>query len=654
MALPSERSEPICRACGQQNPADAHFCFACGAGLETPRAVAEERKVVSVLFVDLVGFTERAERLDPEQVQALLAPYWERVREELGRHSGTVEKFVGDAVMALFGAPIAHEDDAERAVRAALAIRDWAREEPGFAVRIGVTTGEVLVRLHARPAAGEGMAVGDVVNTCARLQEAAPVNGVLVDTSTYEATKDVVDYQQAEPVLARGKASPVQGWELQTARRRIARPRARTPFVGRRTQLELLRGLFRRVVDERSPQLVTIVGPPGIGKTRLVDELHHALACEPALEWLHGRALPYGEGMTLSALAEIVKRYVGILETDPPLRAAEKLAHTTRRLLADADEAQAVESHLRALVGLPGTPNVAPDNRVESFAGWRRLFEAIADRRPLVLVLEDLQWADDAMLEFIDHVVEWSATHPILVLCTARPELLDRRATWGGGKSNALTLSLPPLTDDETGALLGALLERNPADVEPGLRRRTGGNPLYAEQFARMIAERGCDDPSLPRTVQAVIGARLDVLAPEEKQLVEDAAVAGSVFWPGAVAAIGGLSRTDVEGLLHRLERKDLVARRHESTVEHEPEYAFRHVLVSDVAYTRITHCARAEKHRRAAEWLEAVGRPEDHAETLAYHYVHALDAARAGGAPTVELELRARLALRQIGRAHV
>jgi class 3 adenylate cyclase/tetratricopeptide (TPR) repeat protein len=629
-------------ACGQANPAGARFCLACGEPLGRIPAVAEERKVVSVLFVDLVGFTSRAEQLDPEDVHSLLEPYWEHVRDELERHSGTVEKFVGDAVVALFGAPAAHEDDAERAVRAGLAIRDWARRSADVDVRVGIATGEALVRLGARPDSGEVVAIGDVVNTAARLEQAAPVDGVLVDQATHEATREAIELTPAAAVEAKGKRRPVQAWHAIGVRRDAASSRHESPFVGRATELELLRGILRRVVAEGTPQLVTIVGPPGIGKTRIVRELRRGADAE----WLEGRALPYGDGTTLWALAQVVKRYVGILESDSPERAASKVIDTARSLL-DASEVDAVAERVRALVGLAGSGPFAPDRRAESFSAWRRLFEEIARRGPLVLLFEDLQWADDTLLEFLDHLLEWASGHPILVLCTGRPELLREHPAWGSGKPNALTLTLPPLTDGETAGLLGTLLGRDAAEVATELRDQTGGNPLYVEQFARMLAEGG-EHELLPRTVEAVIGARIDELPAGEKRVLEDAAVAGSIFWPGAVAAIGQLDRVEVEALLHELERSELVVRRHRSTIEAEPEHAFRHGLVCDVAYARIPRAARVEKHRRAAEWLESVARPQDHAETLAHHYVRALEAARAGKLDTAALEQRTRLALRQ------
>ena len=464
-----------------------------------------ERKVVTVLFADLVGFTSRAESLDPEDVDAILRPYHDHLRSELERHGGTVEKFIGDAVMALFGAPTAHEDDPERAVRAALAIRDWAREEGALELRVGVTTGEALVSLGARPSEGEGMAAGDVVNTAARLQSAAGVNGILVDETTYRATRDWISYGTAEPVDAKGKAEPVAVWEATEARSRFGADvvQAGAPLVGRRRELDLLAGALGRAREERSPQLVTLVGVPGIGKSRLVYELYAQVDAEEELtNWRQGRSLPYGEGLTYWALAEMAKAQAGILETDGPQEAEAKLAEMVGDLVSDGAE-QLLES-LRPLVGLARDGEPGGD-RSARFAAWRRLFEALAERRPTVLVFEDLHWADDDLLDFVDHLVDWAVGVPLLVVCTARPELLDRRPGWGGGKPNALTLSISPLSDDDTARLLAELLERSvlSAETQASLLARAGGNPLYAEQFARLLAETGSDDLRVPRTSRA-------------------------------------------------------------------------------------------------------------------------------------------------------
>jgi class 3 adenylate cyclase len=615
----------LCPVCSQENQEIARFCHACGAALtsEPPR---EERKVVSVLFADLVGFTSRAEQLDPEDVRALLAPYWERLRSELDRFGGTVEKFIGDAVMALFGAPVAHEDDPERAVRAALAIRDWAREEDGLQVRIAVNTGEVLVLLGARPAEGEGMAAGDVVNTAARLQAAAPVNGVLVGGPTYRATRDVIEYVEREPVQAKGKAEPVRVWEAVEARSRFGsdvEQRTLLPLVGRRRELETLLGALERARRDREPQLVTLVGVPGIGKSRLVAELFANLGGELTF-WRQGRALPYGEGVSFWALTEMVKAQAGIRENDSETEAEAKLRASVEALIPD-DEREWVLEHLLPLLGLASD---AP-RYGDSFPAWRRYFEGLAEQRMLVLVFEDLHWADEGLLDFVDHLVEWAGGVPLLVLGTARPELLDRRPGWGGGKLNAATLALTPLADDEAAQIIQGVLEQSvlPAETQRALLERAGGNPLYAEQFARLYLERGSsEDLPLPETVHGIVAARLDGLAPEEKQLVQNASVLGKVFWAGAAALLCGLDDASLSVGLHGLERKGLVRRERRSAVAGEDEYAFRHVLIRDVAYGQIPRAERAERHLRAADWIEELGRPDDHAELLAHHLEAALE----------------------------
>jgi class 3 adenylate cyclase len=635
-----------CPSCGHENEAEARFCSRCGTPLDTARPPARaERKVLTVLFADLVGFTSRAERLDPEDVQAVLAPYHARLREELERWGGTVEKFIGDAVMALFGAPVAREDDAERAVRAAVAIRDWVAEEGQLQVRIGVNTGEALVNLAARPEAGEGMAAGDVINTAARLQAAAPANGILVGESTYRATGEAIDYRGHAAVEAKGKDEPVPVWEAVQARARFGvdlAPGARTPLVGRERELDQLTDALERVRQRRAPELVTLVGVPGIGKSRLVGELFASVERGGELtHWRQGRSLPYGEGVSYWALAEMVKAQTGILETDGEGDVEAKLARAVEQLVPE--DADWVRSRLRPLVGQ--ADEAAAGSQEESFAAWRRFLEALAEQRPLVLVFEDLQWADDGLLDFVEHLAEWVQDVPLLIVCTARPELLERRPAWGGGKVNAATLSLPPLSADETARLLSALADRPLLDAETqsALLERAGGNPLYAEQYVRMLAERRGDEGlPLPESIHGIIAARLDSLAPSEKALLQDAAVVGKVFWLGVLGA------TEVQ--LHALRQKEFVQRARRSSVEGETEYAFRHVLVRDVAYGQIPRALRAEKHVRTARWIESLGRPEDHAEMVAHHYVSALELSRAAGRDDEELRDRTRAALRDAG----
>jgi class 3 adenylate cyclase/tetratricopeptide (TPR) repeat protein len=642
----------VCPSCGQENPEGFRLCGMCGAALTAEREVREERKVVTVFFCDLVGSTARAEGLDPEDVRALLSRYHSRVRAELERHGGTVEKFIGDAVMALFGAPVAHEDDPERAVRAAIAIRDFARAE-GTELRVGITTGEVLVALGARPSEGEGMASGDVVNTAARLQTAAPVNGILVDAVTYRATRNVITYRERPPVEAKGKAAPVPVSEALEATSRFGVDvvhQARAQLVGRERELSILRDALDRARYERIPQLVTLVGVPGMGKSRLVYELSRIADADPELiTWRQGRCLAYGDGVAFWALAEVVKAQAGILEGDSEAEAAEKLRGAVEDVLTDPTDARWVESHLRPLVGLETEAGLGGDRRGEAFAAWRRFLEVLAEQHALVLVLEDLHWADEGLLDFVDELIDWLSGVRLLVVCSARPELLERRPGWGGGKLNASTLGLSPLSQEQTAVLISNVLERSllPAEIQQALLERAEGNPLYAEQFAQLYLERGsAEDLPLPETLQGIVAARLDGLSPEAKALLQDAAVIGKVFWIGALRK----DEREATQLLHGLERKGFLTRQRRSSVGSEGEWAFTHMLLRDVAYGQIPRGSRAHKHRQTAEWIESLGRSDDHAELLAYHWSSALELARAAGQNADDLATPTRLALRAAG----
>jgi class 3 adenylate cyclase/tetratricopeptide (TPR) repeat protein len=668
---------PACANCGQENPDVARFCLACGAPMAEREAAREERKVVTVLFADLVGFTSRAEQLDPEDVRAMLSPYYARLRSELERRGGTVEKFIGDAVMALFGAPVAHEDDPERAVRAALAIRDGIAElneaDPRLElqVRIAVNTGEALIALGAQPSEGEGMASGDVVNTAARLQASAPVNGILVGETTHRATERTIQYRDAPLVTAKGKAASVKVWEALEPRARYGVDiglRGRVPLVGREQELDVLLDALARVRTETASQLVTLVGVPGIGKSRLVVELSAIIDEQPELIfWRQGRSLPYGEGVTFWALAEIVKAQAGILETDSAEVAVRKLGQTVEDVVADEAEADWIESQLRPLVGLEDEAHLGADRQAEAFGAWRRFFEHLAEKSPLVLVFEDLHWADDGLLDFVDDLVEWASGVPLLVVCIARPELLTRRPGWGGGKPNATTLSLSPLSRDETARLVAALLEQAvlPAELQAALLERAEGNALYAEEYVRMLQDRGflrrengtwrieqTEDLPLPESVQGIVAARLDALSLEEKTLVQDAAVIGKVFWIGAAAAVGDQPRGAIEERLHALSRKEFVRRERRSSVAGEEQFTFLHVLVRDVAYGQIPRGSRSAKHRAAAHWITSLStdRSEDRAEMLAHHYLSALELARAAGEDTGGFAEPARMAFREAG----
>ena len=563
---------------------------------------------MTVLFADLVGFTSRAEQLDPEDVRAVLAPYWERLRGELERYGGTVEKFIGDAVMALFGAPVAHEDDPERAVRAALAIRDWARDEADVQVRIAVNTGEALVLLGARPSEGEGMVAGDVVNTAARLQSSAPVNGVLVGETTYRATRDAIQYEERAPVVAKGKTEALLVWEAIEPRSRFGmdlEQRATLPLVGRTRELAAILAAFERARESLEPQLVTLVGVPGIGKIAARrgavparrraarPRLVAARACAPVRRrrQLLGRRRD-GEGTGRDSGKRL------------PRRRSREAAGEPRRRRGRGD----ARGSMQTLVPLIGSEDGGGQNQNETFTAWRRYFESLAEQRPLVLVFEDLHWADDGLLDFVDHLVEWSTGVPLLVLGTARPELLDRRPGWGGGKLNSTTIALSPLADDEAAQIFAQVLERAllPADTQAALLERAGGNPLYAEQFARLYVERGsAEDLPLPETIQGIIAARLDGLTADEKRLLQAAAVLGKVFWSGGAAALVAFDGARTEATLHALERKGLIRRERRSAVSGEAEYAFRHVLARDVAYGQIPRAARESEHLRAAAWIE-------------------------------------------------
>jgi class 3 adenylate cyclase len=654
----------VCLSCKRENPDDARFCAGCASplGVETAPAAREERKVVTVVFADLVGSTARAERLDPEDVRAILAPYHERLRRELERRGGTVEKFIGDAVVGVFGAPVAHEDDPERAVRAALAIQEAIAElneaDPALEleVRIGVNTGEALVNVGARPELGEAMVAGDVINTGARLQSSAPPGGVLVGDVTHRATSRAIEYREAEPIEARGKAEPLMAWLALAPRSRFGVDvfqAGRAPLVGREGELDLLAASLSRARGESEPQLVTLVGVPGIGKSRLVYELSRIVDEDRELiTWRQGRSLPYGEGVAYWALGEIVKAQTGILESDDATDAGEKLAVSVGDVLAQP-EAEWVERHLRPLVGLGGEAEVGEAQQAEIFAAWRRFFEALTERGPVVLVFEDLQWADDGLLEFVDGLVERVTGVPLLVVCSTRPELLERRSDWGGGKRNALTISLAPLSDEDTARLIGVLLDRPvlPAEEQALLLQRAGGNPLYAEEYARML-EVGPTLADVPETLQGVVVARIDALPAEEKELLQQAAVLGKVFWTDALAAASGVEPWAIEERLHALERKEFVRREHRSAVAGAKQYAFVHALVRDGAYGQMPRAVRARAHERVAGWIDSLpaDRAEDRAEMLAHHLVQAVEYGRAAGVHVAPLLPKAARALKDAG----
>jgi len=661
-----------------------------------------ERKLVSVLFAEVdEPAGEEAER-DPEDVSTMLNRRLQRVRAEVESFGGTVEHAVGGITMAVFGVPHTREDDPERAVRAALAIRD-AFDGDGVEVRIAVTTGEALVT------AGTSVA-GDSVATCARLQQAAPAGTVLVSEATGRTTERSISYGPASLLSLAGRAKPMAVWSALEPRNRTgldALAAGPVPLVGRDRELGLLLECYRRARAERRPRLVTLVGPPGIGKTRLVAELGRTLDADSDLvTWRQGRSPPYGEGITYWALAEIVKAEAGILENDTADRVERRLARMVEHALADEPTAAPrIADHLRWLVGDGGNASVQVRRREEAFAAWRHFLHGLAARRPLVLVLEDLHWADDALLDFLEELLEPASGRaepvPLLVVVTARPELLQRRPGWGGTRPGGVT-ELAPLSEADTGRLLEALLShhRLPESVGPALLAAAGGNPLFAEEYVRMLRDRNPlpapepERPSggphldrvgpelpLPESVHAIIAARLDALPAEEKAALQDLAVLGRVGWVGALAAVSDRDRADVEACLERLHDKEFLYRAGRSSTAGEREYGFRHVLVRDVAYGQIPRAERASKHRRAAAWLESLGpdpvdrrgpdglggRPltsrgrdadppqaqrgrAGQSELLAHHYGQALALASAAGEDTGDLPERARLALRDAG----
>jgi class 3 adenylate cyclase len=664
-----------CRTCGAESPDRYRFCGACGAPLDGV-GVVEERKVVSVLFVDLVDFTRRSHAADPEDVRASLTLYFSRLKREIERYGGTVEKFIGDAVVAVFGVPSAHEDDAERAVRAALRIMEAieemneAKPDLDLAARAAVDTGEVVVALGGTRSTEQGI-VGNVMNTTARMQSAAPPGAVVVGEATYRSTVHFIHYEQLEPALLKGKPDPVPMWRALSARSRygVDVGRSATPFVGRDFELAALDNAFDRVVRDRTLQLVTIVGEPGVGKTRLVAEFFTRVDNRNELVyWRQGRSLSYGDGISLWPLSEVVKAHAGILETDSATEARDKLAVAVAAVVDDAVDRDWLVARLGPLVGVEKPESVEAVDRQESFTAWTRFLEAVALRTPLVIVFEDLHWAGDTVLDFLDHLMEWAATAPLLLVCTARPELYEHRRGWGGGKHNSQTISLAPLSDEDSARLVDALVSRGALSqsLQGALLERAGGNPLYAEEFVRMLRDRGllqshpsdrapegAVDIPLPDSIHALIAARLDTLSLEHKALLHDASVLGKVFWVGALSEMAHSNEPSVVASLQELAGKEFVRRHRYSSIADQQEYSFRHGLIKDVAYAQIPRGGKALKHTAAAGWIEQIAgtRVRDHAELIAYHYHRSYQlAAREEGTELDDLRAVARQALVRAG----
>ncbi len=630
-----------CGSCGTANPNGFRFCGACGAPLpgapqsvEPEPRVPGERKVITVLMCDLVGSTELGERLDPEDVDRLLREYHGLARRRIESHGGTLEKFIGDAVVGIFGAPVSHEDDAERAVRAALrVIEDVGRADLGLHVRVGVSTGEALVRVGIDPASGEGLATGDCLNVAARLQAAAPADGVVVSGATRRATATAITYEPLAPLVAKGKTQPLEMWH---ATGTMARPShglepETTPFVGRAFELEALVRLLERSWTNTSFEAVTIVADPGLGKSRLVRELARRVDALPDLvTWRVGRCLPYGDEVGFWALSEIVAAQAGILETDDQVALSAKLDVALTE--TDPSLRRWMRDRLAPLVGLETTAE--PPQQEEAFTAWRRFLESIARRRPLVLVFEDIHWADEGLVAFLRHLPAHAAGLPITLIVTARPELEERHPAWLARARRSTVLSLDALPDRDLAALVEAILPGASPQTTAAVLGRAAGSPLYAEQLATMLREGSgsLDESAVPPTLVALLASRIDALPRAVKPALLDASVVGRTFWSGAVAALGRRARADVEPFLADLARHDLVRPVHPSSMADEQEYTFVHALVRDVAFSELPRSARLAKHRAAAGWIaeRSGGARGRTAELVAAHLEQALGLALA------------------------
>ncbi len=649
--------DQACSSCGASLAADARFCPRCGTATGAPVApeaadsaeTDRERKVATMVFADLVGFTSLNESSDPELVQALVTRAFDRLSAEVVRYEGTVEKFAGDAMLAVFGVPATHEDDAERAVRAALemqaAMGELATElraegRPELALRIGVETGEVLVDLGRAQGERDRIVTGDAVNIAARLQQIALPGAIAVGPFAYAATREVVEYEELAPAALKGKALPVAAWRAVAvkARRGGVRPSLgiEAPLIGRDEEIALIKETVRRTVADGRPHLVTVIGSAGVGKSRLTWELEKYLDGLPdTYYWRKGRCLAYAQA-SYSALADAIKADAKILDDDAPATAAAKLAARLEELggAADSELMQAIE----ALLALGPATEMGRD---QLFDAWRRYLELLAGQNPLVLVQEDIHWADVGLLDFIEYLARW-AEGPIVILCLARHELLELRPAWGGGMPNVASIVLEPLDAAESAQLVDALLAGGlPSPLRDRVVTLADGNPLFTEELVRMFVDRGVlrfgdghwqlarpvDEVEIPGSIHAVLAARLDGLPAAEKRAAQNAAVVGRIFWD---ALIGHLSRqgTSATGeVLRRLRVKELVVPRQPSALAGASEFGFRHVLIRDVAYDSLPKRDRAAKHLDVARWAEETlaDRQDEMVELLAAHYLAAL-----------------------------
>jgi class 3 adenylate cyclase/tetratricopeptide (TPR) repeat protein len=619
-----------CPSCGRENTSDARFCSACGSPLE---AVPAARKTVTILFSDVVGSTTLGERLDPEATRLAMSRYFEAMRAVIERHGGMVEKFAGDAVMAVFGIPQLHEDDALRAVRTAVAMQETAERvndelERELRIRIasrtGVNTGEVVT------GAGQTLATGDAVNVAARLEQAAPVGEILLGADTYAAVRDAV---RAEPVGSldlKGKSAPVEAWRLVELADEVPAfmQRIDAPFVGRGRELARLEQALERSVSERRCELTTIVGVPGIGKSRLARELvQHATKHRVVV----GRCLSYGEGITFWPLVEIVRQLPSLEE-----------------VLVGDEEAELVAARVRGAIGAADAGGPAE----ETSWAFRRLFEALARERPQLVVVDDIHWAEPTLLDLLEYVVSFASDVPILLVCLARPDLLDERPTWIAPRSNATVLTLEALREDES----EDLVERLATDLSDESRARVveaaEGNPLFVEQLVAHQAESGNGELHVPATLQALLAARIDRLAPDERAVIERAAIEGRMFHRGAVTELlPEHQRSGVGSQLIALLRKEFI-RPDTPLFPADDGFRFGHILIRDAAYDAVPKQLRAELHERYANWLEAQAgdRAGEYEEILGYHLERAYSYRGELGLADAELGGRAKERLRAAG----
>jgi class 3 adenylate cyclase/tetratricopeptide (TPR) repeat protein len=651
---------PACPACGNPLKGGEKFCGECGTRLpaasrqaatdeEPPLQPEAERRLVSVLFLDLVGFTALSESRDPEEVRDLLSRYFDTCRAVIERYGGTVEKFIGDAVMAAWGTPVTHEDDAERAVRAALdlvqAVKGLGAEvgAPELNARAGILTGEAAVTLGA---VGQGMVAGDLVNTASRLQAAADPGTVLVDEATRRAAEAAVVYADAGLHSMKGKESPVRAFRalrVVAERGGVGRSEAlEPPFVGRHEELKLLKELLHATGREGRSRLVSVSGIGGIGKSRLIWELRKYVdGLAETIYWHHGRSPAYGEGVTFWALGEMVRARARIAETDAPQEARRKLSASVAEHVPDLEERRWLEPRLAHLLGLEDSP---PGEREELFAAWRRFFELLSERGTVAMVFEDLQWSDAGLLDYVESVPEWSKSSPILIIALARPELMDRRPGWGAGQRSFTSVHLEPLPDEAIAEMLRGLVRGIPVNDVERVVSRAEGVPLYAVEMVRMLAGRGVlelgegayrlvgkvGDLEVPTSLHALIASRLDALDPSSRHLLQGAAVLGKSFTVEALQVVTGEGRAELEPRLRELLRKEFLVLDTDPRSPERGQYGFLQALIREVAYGTLAKRERRQRHLAAAHHFEALG-DEELAGVVATHYVEAHRATPSG-----------------------